>query len=158
MGIQFNCIINAFWLHMSHNHVHAASVPLSPGGMFDCLSKSNQSLWKACDKFLQYTPHPAPPPPLSHPLCHPSITLTQQTACKLMRISSCNHLHTDWKKQEPKSNHNLLSLFFMIWLAWITVPLAPISFPRMRHTGSIVQLTKWPLNHVILLSVHHWQK
>lgn len=88
----------------------------------------------------------------------------QSSAHLFMYIN--NKLHTERTdggkknntKQQGKSNHNLLSLFFIMWLAWITVPLAPISFPRLRHTGSIPQLTKWPLNHVILLSVYHWQK
>lgn len=48
--------------------------------------------------------------------------------------------------------------FPMMWLAWITVPPAPIPFTRLQHTGRIVQLTKWPLNHVIVLSVYHRQK
>lgn len=48
--------------------------------------------------------------------------------------------------------------FPIMWLAWITVPPAPIPFTRLQHTGRIVQLTKWPLNHVIVLSVYHRQK
>lgn len=79
-----------------------------------------------------------------------------------------NHLHTERSDREKNKQTNrvkaiiscsaLFFFFFVMWLAWITMPLAPISFPSLRHTGSIVQLTKWPLNHVISLSVYHWQK
>lgn len=158
---------------MSNNLRARNPCALCPGGVFWLFTKIKSVTVKMCDKFLQYTPHPSAPslslclslslyanPPLT--LCS-AVDSRQTNAHHFMYIN--NHLHTDrgqtGKKkttQEAKSNQNLLSLFFMMWLAWITVPLAPISFPRMRHSGSIVQLTKWPLNHVILLSVYHWQK
>lgn len=116
---------------------------------------SSYSLWAKHSLSL-----PMPPP---HSPCD-----TQQIACKAARISLCTLIIiciqtglTGWgrrKRQQGERNHNLLSLLFIMWLAWSTVPLAPIPFPRLRHTGSIAQLTKWPLNHVIMLSVYHWQK
>lgn len=120
------------------------------------------SLWKCAINSYSISPITSQRPASLSLSASPSLTacircVTPTNAHLFMYIN--NHLHTDrGQKQQTKSNHNLLSSFFMMRLAWFTVPLAPISFPRMRHTGSIVQLTKWPLNHVILLSVYHRQK
>lgn len=127
--------------------------------------KPNQSLKKYVT-FI-YSVWQAIPPSVSLSLLMPpthSLCDTQQIACKTVHIFSCALIiiciqrGLMGEKQQGKSNQNLLSLFSIMWLAWIIVPPAPISFPRLQHTGSIVQLTKWPLNHVITLSVYHWQK
>ena len=63
---------------------------LCPGGVLDCLPKSNQSLWKMCDKFSQHTPHPVPPFSLSPSMLPPhSLCDTQWIAWKLIHISLC---------------------------------------------------------------------
>lgn len=58
------------------------------------------------------------------------------------------------KKQKQSERTQLVSL---MWRAWITVPLVPISLLTMWRSSSTVQLTKWPL-HVSEPSIYHWQK
>lgn len=164
MGIQFNCIINTFWVDWECPQ--SCTQPLCPllRRCASLFTKNQTSHWKCVineysvcgfhSLFMFFSPNATP----SLTVWYTADSM-QSNAHLFMYIN--NNLHTertDREKEQCKSNHNLLSLFFIKWLAWITVPLAPISFPRLQHTGSIAQLTKWPLNHVILLSVYHWQK
>lgn len=162
VGIQFNCIINSLWLYCKcHTIMHRQPLCPLPRWCAWLFTKIKPVTVKIGDKLESQ-------PSLSlclSPYATPSLTVwfivdSMHTNVHLFMYIIIICIPTDdrQKKKKAKSNHNLLSLFFMMWLAWIAVPLAPILFPRMQHTGNIVQLTKWPLNHVILLSVHHWQK
>lgn len=65
MGIQFNCIINAFWLHCVCHTIARPQppCPLARRRAWLFTKKSKQPL-KMCDKSLQYMPHLMPPPSL----------------------------------------------------------------------------------------------